>query len=600
MLTKWNRKHETIYHRLTQTEPHIEWKKRGENCRRKHNMAEALLVDLNDYGCGAESFNNGNTLRPGREKDIDNGVSDFVDGQSGRHLENTEIHDVNTTEVAKRSSRSSLRRHPPLKPRPNLFKVNSDEAKMNLDPSFEAHGETAAVNTELYKTDESTSYDNDVCVRKRDSKTSRDSRNSAGASGGVFGGEYEPEFEEFQEEVLTELENDNEREEEIVHSAEEPSTEEDFADIDSHHILSIGGDDRNGRRAIIFSSCRLPPKTEIDHQKLFRYMKHTLDQYVENDYSLVYFHHGLNSKNKPSISWVVQVYHELDRKYKKNLKALFLVHPTSFIKVLWSVFKPFISAKFSQKVINVNRLSDLQEHLHIDQLDIPDAVKKHDRDISARYKPKYSPAVFHAPLDIPPPETQQFGVSLDRIKKNTGEDIPSVVRTSIEFLQSSALDVEGIFRRSANISVVKRYAKMFNNGENVYFEKEEDSHVAAVLLKKLLRELPEPLLTFELYDEFMKIHVLPEEQKLPEVKRVLRCNLPNQNYIVLQYLMMFLVAVMDHSDVNKMNSKNLAIVFGPNLIWARSAAASLSAMGPINSISRIILENVTYIFQDTT
>lgn len=29
-------------------------------------------------------------------------------------------------------------------------------------------------------------------------------------------------------------------------------------------------------------------------------------------------------------------------RYKKNLKALYIVHPTSFIKVLWNVFKPLI------------------------------------------------------------------------------------------------------------------------------------------------------------------------------------------------------------------------------------------------------------------
>ena len=58
------------------------------------------------------------------------------------------------------------------------------------------------------------------------------------------------------------------------------------------------------------------PLQSITYLFLFfpSYMKYTLDQYVENDYSVVYFHHGLNSRNKPSLSWVVQVYHELDRK----------------------------------------------------------------------------------------------------------------------------------------------------------------------------------------------------------------------------------------------------------------------------------------------
>ncbi len=60
------------------------------------------------------------------------------------------------------------------------------------------------------------------------------------------------------------------------------------------------------------------------------------------DYSLVYFHHGLTSKNKPPIRWLWEVYKALDRRYKKNLKSLYLVHPTNFIRVVWNFFKPII------------------------------------------------------------------------------------------------------------------------------------------------------------------------------------------------------------------------------------------------------------------
>jgi Rho GTPase-activating protein 1 len=53
--------------------------------------------------------------------------------------------------------------------------------------------------------------------------------------------------------------------------------------------------------------------------------------------------------------------------------------------------------------------------------------------------------------------------------------------------------------------------ELYNNllnaiGETVQFVREEDTHVAAVLLKKFLRELPEPLLTFQLYDDIMRVH----------------------------------------------------------------------------------------------
>ena len=53
--------------------------------------------------------------------------------------------------------------------------------------------------------------------------------------------------------------------------------------------------------------------------------------------------------------------------------------------------------------------------------------------------------------------------------------------------------------------MVKSYAEKFNCGKFPKFTKEEDTHVAAVLIKKFLRELPEPLLTFRSYDDIMRI-----------------------------------------------------------------------------------------------
>lgn len=69
---------------------------------------------------------------------------------------------------------------------------------------------------------------------------------------------------------------------------------------------------------------------------------YTLDKFVEQDYSLVYFHYGLTSKNKPTLSWLWHAYRAFDRKYKKNLKKLYLVHPTGFIKLVWQLFKAVI------------------------------------------------------------------------------------------------------------------------------------------------------------------------------------------------------------------------------------------------------------------
>lgn len=69
----------------------------------------------------------------------------------------------------------------------------------------------------------------------------------------------------------------------------------------------------------------------------------------------------------------------------------------------------------------------------------------------------------------------------------------------ILFLFCLALETEGIFRRSANVSVVKELQTKVNQGIPIDFQ--GNAHIAAVLLKTFLRELEEPLMTFELYEE---------------------------------------------------------------------------------------------------
>ncbi|XP_047484857.1 rho GTPase-activating protein 8-like isoform X1 [Penaeus chinensis] len=355
----------------------------------------------------------------------------------------------------------------------------------------------------------------------------------------------------------------------------------DFTDIARHGIVDIIGDDTYGRKVIVVSACKLPSNKYFNHEKFLKYLMFTLDQYVEQDYSLVYFHYGLNSKNKPPVSWMWSAYKALDRKYKKNLKALYLVHPTNFIRVVYNIFKPAISAKFGRKVMYVNYLHELQQHLHLSQLPIPQCVQQHDQQLVAKLKslPKTTGSGTNKPLP-----TQQFGVSLQYIKDANNQDpIPPVLKNCITFLDHpDALETEGLFRRSGAAAVVKSVQERFNKGEEVNFVLETDVHIAAVIIKTFLRELEEPLMTFELYDEVIQFQGLSKSERLISIKQILLEKLPEDNYLVLKFLVNFLSKVMDRSDLNKMTASNLAVVFGPNLVWPRGGQMSLNAIAPIN------------------
>ncbi|XP_026332988.1 rho GTPase-activating protein 1 isoform X1 [Hyposmocoma kahamanoa] len=388
--------------------------------------------------------------------------------------------------------------------------------------------------------------------------------------------------------------------------------EESFSDLTGTGLVEVVGDDEVGRRIIVVSACRLPPNKELHQDKLLRYLIFTLDKYVEQDYSLVYFHHGLSSKNKPAITWLWKAYKAFDRKYKKNLKALYLVHPTNFIRIVWQMLKPAISVKFGRKMMYVNYLHELQQHLNLEKLCIPEQVLENDKmllsknpraaeiaRVSAEKIDKVvAPEVDATRKELSPPPTQQFGVSLQFIKEKNPDmigSIPPLVRQCVEFLsQPDALETEGIFRRSANKSVIMELQRACNRGEPISFR--DDPHIAAVLLKTFLKDLEEPLMTFDLYEEILQFQTWTNKAKPRQVKILILERLPLDNYKLLKYIIQFLWKVQDRSCLNKMTSSNLAVVFGPNLAWPPNGQMSLQAIAPINAFTDFLLENQESIF----
>uniref|UniRef100_A0A2D4JDT4 Rho-GAP domain-containing protein n=1 Tax=Micrurus lemniscatus lemniscatus TaxID=129467 RepID=A0A2D4JDT4_MICLE len=368
-----------------------------------------------------------------------------------------------------------------------------------------------------------------------------------------------------------------------------------FYDVARHGIVHFAGDDSLGRKVITFSSCRLPPSHQINHRQLLEYLKYTLEQHVESDYTLVYFHYGLNSQNKPSLSWLQSAYNEFDRKYKKNLKALYIVHPTNFIRIIWNVFKPLMSHKFGKKVFYLNYLSDLRDHLKYEHLSIPEEVIRHDENLRMKQKSRSLP-----PAKLPPPRpplpTQQFGVSLQYLRaKNKGELIPPVMNHTVAYLKKRGLKTEGLFRRSAVVKSIQEIQKLYNQGKTVDFDEYGDIHIPGVILKAFLRELPEPLLTFAMYDQIIQITSVESSLRVTRCKEIVH-RLPEHNYVVLKFLMCFLHMVSQETIFNKMTSSNLACVFGLNLIWPPNSALSFSTLVPINLFVELMIDFYPIIF----
>jgi len=376
----------------------------------------------------------------------------------------------------------------------------------------------------------------------------------------------------------------------IETNAFEEESLEDFSDIAEHGIVEVVGDDKEGRKIIVVSACKLPANKDFDSQRFLRYMMVTLDQYVDMDYSLVYFHHGLTSKNKPPLSWLWALYKVVDRRYKKNLKTCFIVHPTHFIRVVYNFFKPIISAKFGRKIQYVTHLSELSQHMDLDRLPIPKQVVDYDR---SQNKGVGVPNRTNLNSWTP---TQQFGVTLEWISANQQSNIPPVMTKCIDFLSlPDCLETEGIFRRSANTKVVREFQTKIDLGHNVEFES-SDVHIAAVLLKTFLREMNSPLLTYQLFDSIIHFSDLQKESRLRYCQDLVIKKLPDQNYVVLKYLVEFISLVVDRCDMNKMTAANLAVVFGPNLAWPNDKTMTLTSIGPVNAFTEYLFANMHEVF----
>jgi hypothetical protein len=101
-----------------------------------------------------------------------------------------------------------------------------------------------------------------------------------------------------------------------------------------------------------------------------------------------------------------------------------------------------------------------------------------------------------------------FGLEFSELcrRDDAMDGIPFVVKCCTEFLlDGTNPETEGLFRVSGNAQHIKDTKAIFDRGEgSVHTLILAGPHTSASMMKEFFRELPEPLLTYKLYPEFMK------------------------------------------------------------------------------------------------
>eukprot|EP00066_Takifugu_rubripes_P013710 XP_011602976.1 PREDICTED: rho GTPase-activating protein 17-like isoform X4 [Takifugu rubripes] len=180
-------------------------------------------------------------------------------------------------------------------------------------------------------------------------------------------------------------------------------------------------------------------------------------------------------------------------------------------------------------------------------------------------------------------EKPAFGTGLDEHLKRSGREIALPIEACVMMLLETGMKEEGLFRIAAGASKLKKLKAALDCSTSQLEEFYSDPHAVAGALKSYLRELPEPLMTHLLYDEWIQASSVSDPDKRLQALWVVCNKLPKNNKTNLRYLVRFLSKLAHDSEANKMTPSNIAIVLGPNLLWAKTEG-SLAEMAAATSV----------------
>mmetsp|Transcript_9551 Transcript_9551/g.18118 ORF Transcript_9551/g.18118 Transcript_9551/m.18118 type:complete len:502 (+) Transcript_9551:129-1634(+) len=156
-----------------------------------------------------------------------------------------------------------------------------------------------------------------------------------------------------------------------------------------------------------------------------------------------------------------------------------------------------------------------------------------------------------------------FGRPLKELCDESKTGVPTILTELCDFMRPNIVKLHGVFRVSGDSLEISKLKEKYDYSPN----EERDfmqygSHAISGTLKRFLRELPDPLFTYERYDKFVNAHRAERHDEVNEMVAAL----PPHILASWNFLLDFLVRVTHFSETNMMTAKNVAIVMAPNLL----------------------------------
>lgn len=188
-----------------------------------------------------------------------------------------------------------------------------------------------------------------------------------------------------------------------------------------------------------------------------------------------------------------------------------------------------------------------------------------------------------------------FGVpltSLCSMEDNTMK-IPVKIEQLIVKIEMHGLYTEGLYRKSGVNSKIKELKmKMAESKGEIDYEL-YNVHVLANVLKLFLRETPEPLLTFDRYDDFLRASELSETTDRVSTMMALIKKLPAAHHALLERLIFHLALVAQREQFNRMSASSLAIVFAPCVLRTNRIVQAQDSLNDIGRQTKCIETLIT-------
>ncbi|XP_010731151.3 unconventional myosin-IXAa isoform X8 [Larimichthys crocea] len=161
--------------------------------------------------------------------------------------------------------------------------------------------------------------------------------------------------------------------------------------------------------------------------------------------------------------------------------------------------------------------------------------------------------------------SRQFGVEVSRLT-NDERTVPLVVEKLINYIEMHGLYTEGIYRKSGSTNKIKELKQGLDTDVDSVNLDDYNIHVIASVFKQWLRDLPNPLMTFELYEEFIRAMGLQDKKETIRGVYSVIDQLSRTHLNTLERLIFHLVRIALQEDTNRMSANALAIVFAPCIL----------------------------------